>query len=591
MYKKNSLLFLFGIMALASCYHIGRDCDPCPEDPTNTPPPPITEGSHINPSGCELFTAAHPRYPEETDPAYDVIYTFCDDHTVRKQWNADPQLPVPGPTDGTGTWAYDGDQLTIIHTNVLMGGAVSQTTTEVYDVAFAYDDGAKIDLYSAQKVPAGDGISVLGNYERHVFTQSVMTGMFNATIDSYVDTVITVTDGAWTSSQQESSTCTGDEMICNNVPPDGPPTVTSGTFIMPGSLFAVGGSYVFQTSAGKALVLERSEVDPCKGVDCGDHGSLVDEACVCTDGYTGLYCEIPPLSCPEDTDGDGYGSPASGECTYPEPDCDDNRTSVYPGAPELCDGIDNQCSGDVGYGSIDEGYTACGAMARIAAGCFDMGDHFAEGDPVELPVHNVCLSAFEMDFHQVTNAEYAECVSAGACTVPSNLGSDSRATYYGDPAYADFPVIFVTWYQAEKYCTWAGKKLPIEAQWEYAARGGLPGKRYFWGDTDPTGAECNFFNSGDPWDNDTSEVEHYPANGYGLFDMAGNVWEYMADRFNPDYYAGSPSNDPQGPTCGTNRVLRGCSWGCNTNYALRVALRDLGSPVAGAKYVGFRCAR
>ena len=234
--------------------------------------------------------------------------------------------------------------------------------------------------------------------------------------------------------------------------------------------------------------------------------------------------------------------------------------------------------------------TPSSGMAQIPGGCFDMGDHFSEGAIDELPAHNVCISAFEMDVHEVTNAEYAECVAGGGCTVPSNTGSYSRATYYGDAAYDDFPVISVDWYQASDYCAWTNKRLPTEAEWEYAARGGLSGKRFPWGDT-LSGTNANYWNSGDPWDNDTSEVEYYAPNGYGLYDMAGNVWEWVNDWWQIDYYSVSPPNDPPGPPNGTSRGLRGGAWVHQLAYDLRVADRVFNNPGDTLNRIGFRCAR
>jgi len=230
-----------------------------------------------------------------------------------------------------------------------------------------------------------------------------------------------------------------------------------------------------------------------------------------------------------------------------------------------------------------------GPMAQIPAGCFDMGDAFSEGGPDELPVHNVCISAFEMDVHEVTNAEYRQCVTFGGCTAPSDSSSHTRPTYYGDPAYDDFPVIWVDWYKAEDYCTWAEKRLPTEAEWEYAARGGLAGKRYPWGDT-ISGTDANYTDPGDPWDHDTSEVEYYGPNGYGLYDMAGNVWEWVNDWYQSNYYSVSPPNDPPGPGSGTSRVLRGGSWYYST-ISLRVARRFNYYPSLEFNSLGFRCAR
>jgi len=232
-----------------------------------------------------------------------------------------------------------------------------------------------------------------------------------------------------------------------------------------------------------------------------------------------------------------------------------------------------------------------GPMVQIPAGCFEMGDTFGEGGFIELPVHNVCLSAFEMDLHETTNAEYAACVAGGGCTGPAYSTSNTRPTYYGDPAYDNFPVIHVEWFQADAYCTWAGKRLPTEAEWEYAARGGLAGKRYPWGDT-ISGTDANFLDSGDPWDNDTSEVEYYAPNGFGLYDMVGNAWEWVHDWLQTDYYSVSPVNDPPGPVSGTYRVLRGGPWNASsTNSTLRVASRGFINPDIENANIGFRCAR
>ncbi len=322
----------------------------------------------------------------------------------------------------------------------------------------------------------------------------------------------------------------------------------------------------------------------CVDIGCGEHGTCVDGICECTDGFTGDFC----INCPTDFDGDGYGNPASLDCRHPELDCDDGNRYVYPSAFEFCnDGIDNQCPGDAGYGFVDE---AC--EAQITMGCFDMGDAFAEGDDDELPVHNVCISAFEMDKHEVTTAEYAACVADGGCTVPSQTDSNLRNFYYDYSDYDNFPVIYVNWHQTVDYCMWAGKRLPTEAEWEYAARGGLADKRYPWGDL-ISGPDANYIDSGDAWDNDTCPVGSYAPNGYGLYDMAGNVWEWIADWYDEAYYSVSPTNDPIGPMNGTRRVVRGGGWS-NDTYLLRVANRNLSvllRPVFDSRRIGFRCAR
>jgi formylglycine-generating enzyme required for sulfatase activity len=314
----------------------------------------------------------------------------------------------------------------------------------------------------------------------------------------------------------------------------------------------------------------------CDGLDnqCpGDAGyGQTDEGCItCTD-----------------SDGDSYyAEPGCGSAV----DCDNGKPTVHPGAPEICDGLDNQCPGDAGYGDIDEGCVQ--DMVQIPAGCFDMGDAFTEGGSDELPVHHVCISAFEMDVHEVTNSEYAECVDAGACTPPAKSGSSSRPTYYGDPGYDDYPVIWVDWDQATEYCQWSGERLPTEAEWEDAARGGLAGNRYPWGDA-ISGLDANYWSSGDPEEGDTNAVGSYPDNGYGLFDMAGNVSEWVADWYLSDYYPYCVQhgivNDPQGPANGWSRIQHGGS--CHSDpRGLRVADRASSSRSHKSESLGFRCAR
>ena len=226
-------------------------------------------------------------------------------------------------------------------------------------------------------------------------------------------------------------------------------------------------------------------------------------------------------------------------------------------------------------------------MVLIPAGEFQMGSNNGESD--EKPVHSVYLDAFYIDIYEVTNALYTACVQAGGCTPPHESSSYTHSDYYGNSQYDDYPVIQVDWNQAKAYCEWRGSELPTEAQWEKAARGGLGGKDYPWGDEIP---DCNRANFGgiSGCVGDTSKVGSYPANGYGLFDMAGNVQEWVVDAYSEVYYAASPSLNPLGLLWGQYRVLRGASWGYDVRFA-RSARRGWNSPENWNNGLGLRCAR
>ncbi len=263
-------------------------------------------------------------------------------------------------------------------------------------------------------------------------------------------------------------------------------------------------------------------------------------------------------------------------------------------------------AGNSGYSNEVSGAT----MASISGGCFNMGDAFNEGSSAsngggnELPVHNVCISAFQMDVYEVTNAQYKQCVDSGICTAPGNSSSDTRSSYYGNSTYDNYPVIYVNWSQANTYCNWIQlKRLPTEAEWEYAARGGLSGKRFPWGDTISC-ANANYYpDTQYSYDTqgstgycvgggDTLEVGSYSANGYGLFDMAGNVWEWVNDWYSDTYYSSSPTNDPTGPSSGSQRVLRGGAWNSGALH-LRTSMRYIyfSQPSSQYEMIGFRCAK
>ena len=216
------------------------------------------------------------------------------------------------------------------------------------------------------------------------------------------------------------------------------------------------------------------------------------------------------------------------------------------------------------------------SMVFVTAGDFIMGNH------------TVSLDSFWIDKTEVTNAMYAECVQAGKCNPPRSNRSNTRERYYGNPAFDDYPVIYVPWLDANAYCAWVGGRLPTEAEWEKAARG-IDGRSFPWGDPDPAsvGDVANYHAQ------DTTQVGIYPsgASPYGALDMAGNVSEWVADWFSPEYYGNPPTINPVGPDSGEYRVWRGGSWANTSTDRLRTYSRTGNLPTDATGGIGFRCAR
>lgn len=225
-------------------------------------------------------------------------------------------------------------------------------------------------------------------------------------------------------------------------------------------------------------------------------------------------------------------------------------------------------------------------MVYVPAGSFLMGTDSIEAYIIdEKPEHEVYLDAYWIDKFEVSNAQYALCVAAGDCVAPADSSSYNRGSYYDNSAYDDYPVIHVNWFDALAYCKWAERDLPTEAQWEKAARG-TDGLIYPWGNEIPNKNLANFRAS------NTTATGSFPlgSSPYGVMDMAGNVWEWVNDWHGEDYYSLSPDQNPNGPTIGEYKVLRGGSWNYYDGGALRSFVRHYSNPDNSHYLYGFRCA-
>ena len=195
--------------------------------------------------------------------------------------------------------------------------------------------------------------------------------------------------------------------------------------------------------------------------------------------------------------------------------------------------------------SVSSDHTIPEDMALIPAGEFQMGSN--DGDDDEKPVHTVYVDAFHIDKYEVTNAQYKKFVDANPEWQKDRILSkyhdgDYLKHWNGNnypPGKGNHPVVYVSWYAAMAYAEWSGKRLPTEAEWEKAARGGRLGRKYTWGRS----LDFNKANYGDEI-GDTTPVGSYDANGYGLYDMAGNVWEWCLDEYDADFYSISPRRNP-----------------------------------------------
>lgn len=267
-------------------------------------------------------------------------------------------------------------------------------------------------------------------------------------------------------------------------------------------------------------------------------------------------------------------TPTSTATSTPEPTSTATATSTPSPAPVL------------GRGSTRIRETDAAVMVYVPAGGFWMGSEGSDpdADDDEKPRHRVHEDAFWIDRTEVTNAQYQKCVEAGVCSPPEASGSGTRDTYYGDPEFDDYPVLYVTWHQAQQYAEWAGGRLPTEAEWEYTARG-PNGSIYPWGNEAPDGALANYGSLV----GDTTAVGSYPdgASWFGALDMAGNVWEWTGSLYKSYPYDAADGREDLGAT--GYRTLHGGAFN-DAARAVRGADRVGDNPDLSYDTVGFRLA-
>ena len=233
----------------------------------------------------------------------------------------------------------------------------------------------------------------------------------------------------------------------------------------------------------------------------------------------------------------------------------------------------------------------------VPAGEFEMGAEGKPADPDESPKHRVYLDAYYIGKYEVTNRQYYTFVKATGRRPPENCCDPKDNIWRGDAmldGIGELPVINVSWEDAVAYCQWSGGRLPTEAEWEKAARG-TDGRTYPWGDDPVTGNRTNYSIANVTfWEGPATLAKKdqydYGKSPYGAYEMAGNVWEWVQDWYDENYYKNSPSKNPPGPLDGTERVMRGGSWRNDPEH-LRAANRSKHPAGERRTYIGIRCAK
>lgn len=280
-------------------------------------------------------------------------------------------------------------------------------------------------------------------------------------------------------------------------------------------------------------------------------------------------------------------------------------------------------------------------MVPLTGGSFLMGTDYVDAFPAdgEGPVREVTVAPFLMDRYPVTNDLFQKFVDATGyrteaevfgwsfvfwshipasrfnalvedtvaaapwwCKVPGAQWNAPEGPGSNLDDRGDYPVVHISWNDAQAYCNWTGQRLPTEAEWEYAARGGLVQKLYPWGDKlRPEGEHrCNIWqgefpreDTGDDGYSGTCPVDAFPPNGFGLYSMTGNTWEWCADWFDTEFHRTASCDNPTGPPTGMAKVMKGGSFLCHKSYCnrYRVAARSSNTPDSSSANIGFRCCR
>jgi len=260
----------------------------------------------------------------------------------------------------------------------------------------------------------------------------------------------------------------------------------------------------------------------------------------------------------------------------------------------------------------DESEKPDSEMVEIASGSFMMGcqngDTLCYSNGEEEPLHSVTISAFKMDKFEVTTADYKKCIDAGVCnnlsedephyTVAEPEGHYTNNCTINSPDWDEdaLSVNCISWFGAKAYCEWIGRKLPTEAQWEYAASG-TAGTLYTWGNEAPSCSYTMMFDTVSSKSGCGTESVGKPGeylndeSPFGVFDMAGNLTEWVSDFYKKDYYSESPANDPQGPETGSYKVFRGGFWGGSDPAIFRNSARPYLPPETALSMHGFRCVK